>query len=105
MSRRINFHASALTEAAETAAWYELEQAGLGARFESAVNAALDILEAEILPLSSWPGSAGRNGVKHIVLRRFPFSIVVHERADELLVLAIAHHARRPGYWLARLST
>ena len=105
MTRQIVFHASALTEAAEAAAWYEFEQAGLGARFEAAINAAFDILESEVLPLTSWPGSSGRNGVKHIILRRFPFSVVVHERPDDLLVLAIAHHARRPGYWLPRLST
>ena len=58
MTRRLVIHAAALTEATEAAVWYELEQAGLGARFETALNAALDILETEILPLSSWPGSA-----------------------------------------------
>jgi len=43
--RRARIHAAAVEEAAEAAAWYERERAGLGAEFERAVEAALDLLE------------------------------------------------------------
>jgi len=32
----------------------------------------------------------------------FPFSIVYRETQDQILILAVAHHYRRPGYWLQR---
>ena len=40
MMRRVRIHAAAAEEAAEAAAWYEKERAGLGADFERAVDAA-----------------------------------------------------------------
>ena len=96
-------HAAAAEDAAQAAAWYEKERPGLGADFEHAIDAALDLLEQEIVPLTSVPGIAGTRGVKRLMLRRFPYSVVVLERETEVLVVAFAHHARRPGYWRDRL--
>jgi len=70
--RRLRIHAAAAEEAAEAAAWYEKERPGLGAEFEHAADAALDLLEQEIIPLVSVPGVAGTRGVKRLMLRRFP---------------------------------
>jgi hypothetical protein len=36
------------------------------------VDAALDLLEEEIVPLVSVPGIAGTRGVKRLLLKRFP---------------------------------
>ena len=105
MSRPVRILEAATLEAAEAIAWYESEQAGLGRRFEAALDAALDLLEEDIAPLSPVPGDAGRAGLRRVILRRFPFSIVVHLREDEIVVIAFAHHARRPGYWQDRLRT
>ena len=58
--RRVRIHAAAAEEAAEAAAWYEKERPGLGADFERAVDAALDLLEAEVVPLATLPGAAGK---------------------------------------------
>ena len=66
---------------------------------------ALDLLEEAIVPLTSMPGAAGVRGVKRLVLRRFPYSIIVSERNTEIFVIAFAHHARRPGYWHDRVRT
>jgi len=43
--RALRIHEAATDEAAEAAAWYEKERPGLGAEFEHAVDAALDLLE------------------------------------------------------------
>ena len=101
--RGLRIHEAAVDEAAEAAAWYEKERPGLGAEFEHAVDAALDLLEEEIVPLTSVPGVAGTRGVKRLMLRRFPYSVIVHERETEILVIAFAHHARRPAYWRDRV--
>ena len=100
--RRVKILEEAAEEAVEAVAWYEQEHPGLGIEFDHAVNAALDLLEDEVIPLTNLPGIAGAIGVKRLVLRRFPFDIVVRESADEIIVIAIAHHSRRPGYWRNR---
>jgi hypothetical protein len=101
--RALRIHEAAADEVAAAAAWYESERPGLGAEFQDAIERALDLLEEEVVPLVSVPGAAGARGVKRLVLRRFPFSVVVHEREREIIVIAFAHHARRPGYWRSRL--
>ncbi len=103
--RVVRIHAAAAEEAVEAAARYEHERPGLGAEFERALEAALDLLEQEIVPLTSVPGVAGTRGVKRLILRRFPYAVVVRERDAEIFVIAFAHHARRPGYWRDRLRT
>ena len=103
--RVLRIHAAATEEAAEAAAWYEKERPGLGADFEHAIDAALDLLEQDIVPLTSAPGVAGIHGVKRLLLRRFPYAVVVRESGTEIFVIAFAHHARRPGYWRNRLRT
>jgi plasmid stabilization system protein ParE len=103
--RRVRIHAAAAEEAAEAAAWYERERPGLGVDFERAMDAALDLLEEELVPLVSVPGIAGTRGVKRLLLRRFPYSVIVRESATEVIVVAFAHTARRPGYWRGRLKS
>jgi toxin ParE1/3/4 len=69
------------------------------------LNSALDFLEHELIPLSVMPERAGDIGAKRIILRRFPYDLVVREYPDEYVVIAVAHHSRRPGYWQGRLRT
>lgn len=52
------------TAAAETAPWYESQRPGLGVEFESAVQAALDLMETPIAPLVAVPGRAGDRGFR-----------------------------------------
>jgi hypothetical protein len=101
--RRVWILEEAAEEAVEAAAWYEQERPGLGVEFDYAVNAALDLLEDEVVPLTNMPGTAGSRGAKRLVLRRFPYDIVVRESSQEIIVVAIAHQSRRPGYWRNRL--
>ena len=100
--RRVKILEEAAKEAIEAAAWYEQEHPGLGIEFDHAVSAALDLLEDGVIPLTNLPSVAGASEVKRLVLRRFPYDIVVQESPDEIIVVAIAHHSRRPGYWRNR---
>jgi plasmid stabilization system protein ParE len=36
------------------------------------------------------------------VLDRFPFTVVYQIEEDEIVILALAHMSRRPGYWSRR---
>lgn len=102
--RSIRILGPAAEEAAEAADWYETECPGLGKDFVDAVDAALDLIQDDILPLSPLPGEAGAKGAARLVLKRFPYDIVVIEQPAMVLVVAVAHHARKPGYWRERTS-
>ena len=95
----------AADEAEAAAAWYEQERQGLGEEFVEAIEAAIDVIEDGFLPLSPMPGVSGAQGAKRLILRRFPYDIVIVDRADERIVVAIAHHSRKPGYWRNRTSS
>ncbi|MCX7140839.1 MAG: type II toxin-antitoxin system RelE/ParE family toxin [Proteobacteria bacterium] len=47
-------------------------------------------------------GALWRNR-RRFALRKFPYSIIYYLRGDELRVVALAHHRRRPGYWGGRM--
>jgi hypothetical protein len=46
----------------------------------------------------------GRHEVRRRVMHCFPYLIVFACRAEETLVVAVAHVRRRPLYWLERLE-
>ena len=47
-------------------------------------------------------GVLWRNGRRRLVMRRFPYSLIYTVQEDELRILAVAHHSRKPGYWRDR---
>lgn len=55
------------------------------------------------MPLTRLPGIAGTRGTKRLVLKRFPYDVVVLEFPEEIIVVAVVHHSRRPGYWRKRM--
>lgn len=42
-------------------------------------------------------------GLGVVLVRRFPFGVIYQPRGEQLVVIAVAHQRRRPGYWLRRL--
>ena len=92
----------AAREFEEAAAWYESEQEGLGERFIEAFEHALQLLAEKNPPLTPVDGQAGSKGARKLILHKFPFSFIVHELPASIVVVALAHHSRNPGYWLSR---
>jgi plasmid stabilization system protein ParE len=94
---RYRYLPSAREELNEAAAFYEASVPGLGEAF-------LDDVERAIETVRESPGigaSMGR-GFRKSILRRFPFTIVYAHRDEEIVIVAIAHQRRRPGYWRGR---
>jgi toxin ParE1/3/4 len=100
--RTVRMLEEASQEAVEAAAWYEYEQPGLGVDFFAALEKAFDIIEENLVPLSPFPEIFSRTGAKRLILGRFPYDIVVVEQEDEAVIIAVAHHSRKPGYWRER---
>ena len=38
------------------------------------------------------------------VLAEFPYSVIYQDKEDTVLIVAVAHAKRRPGYWAKRLK-
>jgi hypothetical protein len=78
----------------------ELEEAGLGERLINAFEQAIELLEEPYPPLIPVNYDAAASGAKQLILHRFPFSLVTIERNQAVIVVAFAHHSRKPegGY-------
>lgn len=95
-------HPDAVLEAEEAAVWYEERQKGLGLDFFAELERATTlILESPaIWPL--WPGLPESLGIRRFLLARFPYAIAYESSGEDVIVYAVAHLARRPGYWKDR---
>lgn len=94
----------ALEETAEASAWYERERPGLGGDFLREVEAAFDLVEDGIFPLLNMPNKSDLKDVKRLILKKFPFDVVVLDRQREKIIIAVAHQSREPGYWRKRIT-
>ncbi len=47
---------------------------------------------------SPWRG----RGRRRYLMKRFPYFLVYTVSGEEIRILAVAHHSRRPGYWRGR---
>jgi toxin ParE1/3/4 len=47
-------------------------------------------------------GAMWRRGKRRYLMRRFPYSLIYTVSGEEIRILAVAHHSRRPGYWRGR---
>jgi plasmid stabilization system protein ParE len=74
---------------------------------ESAFDAAdrfADEFERALTQLQSFPemGSIGRYRTRAFILPKFPYSLIYRASPDSVRIIAVAHHARHPGYWTGR---
>lgn len=42
-------------------------------------------------------------GCRRCSLRRYPYCVVFYQTSDEIVIVAVAHLKRRPGYWRYRI--
>jgi len=87
----------AACELDDAIARYESIEAGLGVRLKEEVRTmAAWIAEHAHLPRLR-PG-----GYRRVNLKVFPYYFAYTIQADTIWVLAVAHNARRPEYWIVR---
>ncbi|MCP5109155.1 MAG: type II toxin-antitoxin system RelE/ParE family toxin [bacterium] len=75
--------------------YYELEQYGLGQRFKNAVRKTIDRIKK--YP-TSWPIERGE--VRKCFVHKFPYKVLYSVQKENIVILAIAHQHRKPGYWI-----
>jgi plasmid stabilization system protein ParE len=66
----------------------------------------LDDVQQRIDTLCEYPKSGTQiaPSLRRMLLHRFPFSIIYSEEPDAIVIVSIAHHRRRPGYWQSRFE-
>jgi toxin ParE1/3/4 len=100
MSRTVRFHVAAEREMEEAFVWYERERPGLGGDFVRATR-------RRVADALSGPRIARRISVEgepvlRVFVPRFPYVVFLAEIGEEILVVAVLHERREPGYWTHR---
>ena len=85
MTRRLRTAEPAVDELREAVRWYVADTVEL-------INSHPEIGE---------PTSADRK-TRRALVPRFPYQVVYRLRPDEIVIVAVAHLKRRPGYWKIR---
>jgi hypothetical protein len=83
----------------EAVEYYNAEVSGLGDQFLLEALSAFDRIKE--FPKAWHPYT---KNTRRCQTRRFPYGIVYEILESEILVIAIAHMHRRPGYWRDRLK-
>jgi plasmid stabilization system protein ParE len=79
--------------------WYESQRPGLGAELFDAVVATIAGIERQPeIGAATYPDPQ----TKRVLVERFPYQVVYRLEMNEIVVIAIAHLKRRPGYWQHR---
>jgi plasmid stabilization system protein ParE len=95
-----DFHPEARLEYREAAAFYESRRHGLGAAFSLEVEATIDrILETP----TRWRQI--EQDIHSCRTHTFPYSILYSLAHDSVLIVAVMHLRRKPGYWRERLPS
>lgn len=48
-------------------------------------------------------GAPDSHGMRKMVFKRFPYTLIYRLKGDTAEILAVAHHSRHPEYWSGRL--
>lgn len=94
----------ASAELEDSAWWYESQRPGFGERFFAAVDACTERILRFPRSGALFPHTPPELEIRRVPVKRFPYYVVYFETAEAIRILAIAHHRRRPGYWLARVE-
>ena len=103
MGKQVRVDSEAADEIAAGIDWYEAKRPGLGGEFLDEVSAAIRSLREPGPECGPVHSIAGDLGVRRKLVKRFPYLVIFIELEESVRVIAVAHAARRPGYWRRRL--
>jgi plasmid stabilization system protein ParE len=96
---KVRLHPEARAELREARRWY-YERSPLSA------TAFAHVIEHAVSQIAKGPTlyPLADHGTRKLVLQRFPFNIFYRPDEGEVVIVAVAHQKRRPGYWSRRLT-
>jgi len=96
---KISYLAVAREEIREAADYYAAISPDLGNAFKRELRQLMRLVAT--MP-QAWPVNGPET--RKCLLTRFPYLVIYAPLPGELLVLAVGHQHRRPGYWRDRLA-
>ena len=95
----VRFITPAINELDEAYVYYEEQLQGLGEELLEDVFKAIKRIKS--YPFA-WPKFSQQT--RRCLLYKFPFGVIYHfdEKKNKIIILAIAHLHRKPGYWKNR---
>ena len=97
--KTVRFHPAAAAEMIEAAAYYESQQALLGRRFLASIQDAVN----RIVLNPGMYATVDRD-IRRCLANTFPFGVLFREMPDKIVIVAVMHLHREPGYWKHRES-
>lgn len=94
MAKPIEYLRDARIDFDQSFDWYGERSIGAAIGFASAVDDAMDRILADPGRFPKIQGDCA-----YCPLKRYPFRVVFRDEPGRLVVIAIAHAKRRPGYW------
>jgi plasmid stabilization system protein ParE len=98
------FLATALVELDHAARWYQRRSPSAAEKFLTTIERTLVHVRTMPQAAPRWPNESVDADVRSLPIAEFPYMIVYLNDDDGIVVLAVAHGHRRPGYWLRRLK-
>ncbi len=95
--RLIEIHPEAELEMDESHSWYEEQQPGLGDRFVDAIRECL--YQVQDNPARY---RVIRGKYRRVLAKSFPYGVIYLVLPAKIVVIAVMHQSRRPGYWKNR---
>jgi len=98
--RIITFLLEAEEEMNSSALYYNQQSSGLGLDFLEEIEKSLQLIKKSP---ERWPYY--EENIQKYNTRRFPFSLyyVFEKDLDKIIIIAVAHQKRKPGYWKQRI--
>ena len=91
------FHPEALTEYSEVVQDYANRDVNLAQAF-------INTIEDAILRIRESPSRYPKieNDIRRCLTKKFPYALLYTIEKDYILILAVMHCSRKPGYWKSR---
>jgi hypothetical protein len=100
--RSVKVHPAARAETRAAVLWYEGQREGLGWEFLWTVDDTIQRVAGRRIPSQPSDYADLDPALRRTILDRFPSTIYFLEEKDALIIIAVAHQKRRPGYWRRR---
>jgi toxin ParE1/3/4 len=97
----VKVHRLADGEIFEAFQYYQAERPGLGEELRAKLRALTSKLARFPMAAPMWEDQPTH---RIATLDRFPYRVPYQIQPDQIVVLALAHTRRRPGYWKSRLG-
>jgi plasmid stabilization system protein ParE len=96
--KRIRIQSQAQQEINQAFDWYFRRNPEAAGAFLTEIGASLAQIAShpQLYPIYT-------KNTRRRVLAGFPYSVIFQEKDDVILIVAVAHAKRRPGYWRRRI--